>query len=876
MNTSSEAVTNAEIETERLRLEIESLRNERDLCSTRLQLTEKLLSHASEPVFALDFDGRILEANLAACSLLGYGRDELLKMRPWDFANRASWKGILELVGTLPLGAPVTVKRVYRRKHGEQKTVHARLSRENHAGRDLIVVSSRYVSERNGVLPHSDQSLGNFAESRLPSEASSLPTERAEAPRSETLSRSDEYLRLTIDTIPTFVWCNRPDGSIEFLNRRWFEYTGLSKEAVRDWSIAIHPDDLPRVLDVWQKLAAAGEPGELEARLRRFDGVYRWFLFRFEPFFDALGNVIKWYGTNTDIDDRKWAEGVLSAEKKILELITGENSLNTVLEALCGLVEEMYSDSLCSILFLDVDAERLRKGVAPHFPPGFIESIDGVKIGPRVGSCGTAAYGKETVIVSDINTDPLWAGYRDFALRNGLQAGWSTPIFSATGQVLGTFAVYYREPRSPAPQQRKMIEQFARIASIAIEHARAQQALHQNEEALLASEQLARGQVEALIYSLDVLATASEPEKFLDRMLSTICRQLSGQSAALWLYDEPAESMTLHLLADSRGTLDFQENHGLAVGPLSWGRDSGYQELLFAASPILCEDVANDPRLCGEMRDYLLMTGAKKFLAVPILAEGRVRGMVTVRHAARLPYRTEEVELAQALAHQVMLAIRLTEVGEQSRQAAVLAERNRMARDVHDTLAQGFTGVIVQLEAAEYAISEGDREEADRHLRQAGELARMSLSEARRSVHALRPQALEQVNFWQALKGMVKSTTVGTTLQTRFETKGDMPTLPAAWQENLLRIGQEALSNTLKYAHAKQFCAQFTSSAEEFCLELSDDGHGFRINERHDGVGLSGMRERVQEMGGELRVLSSPGNGTKIIVILPRDPEPAS
>jgi PAS domain S-box-containing protein len=875
MNTSSEAGTNAEIETERLRLEIESLRNERDLCSTRLQLTEKLLSHTSEPVFALDSDGRILEANPAACSLLGYGRDELLKMRPWDFATRASWKGILELVGTLPLGAPVTVKRVYLHKHGEQKTVHARLARENHAGKDLIVVSSRYVSERNGALPHSDQNLGNLAESRLPSDAGSRATEGSQAPRSETLSRSDEYLRLTIDTLPTFAWCNRPDGSIEFLNRRWFEYTGLSKEAVRDWSIAIHPDDLPRVLDVWQKLAASGEPGELEARLRRFDGLYRWFLFRLEPFFDELGNVIKWYGTNTDIDDRKWAEGVLSAEKKILELITRENSLSTILEALCGLVEEMYSDSLCAILFLDAAAERLRKGVAPHFPAGFIESIDGVEIGPRVGSCGTAAYRKETVVVSDINTDPLWVGYRDFALGFGLQAGWSTPIFSATGNVLGTFAVYYREPRSPAPQQRKMIEQFAHVASIAIEHARAQQALHQNEEALLASEQLARGQVEALIYSLDVLATASEPEKFLDRMLSTICRQLSGQTAALWLYNELTESMTLHLLADSRGTLDFQENHRLAVGPLSWGRDSGYQELLFAASPILCEDVANDPRLCGEMRDYLLMTGAKKLLAVPILAEGRVRGMVTVRHAARLPYRTEEVELAQALAHQVMLAIRLTEVGEQSRQAAVLAERNRMARDVHDTLAQGFTGVIVQLEAAEYAISEGDREDADQHLRQAGELARSSLSEARRSVHALRPQALEEVNFWEALKGIIKNTTVGTTLQTGFETKGDVPTLPLAWQENLLRIGQEALSNTLKYAHAKQFWAQFTSTAEELCLELSDDGYGFRINERHDGVGLSGMRERVQEMGGELRVLSSPGNGTKIIVILRRDPEPA-
>jgi signal transduction histidine kinase len=177
------------------------------------------------------------------------------------------------------------------------------------------------------------------------------------------------------------------------------------------------------------------------------------------------------------------------------------------------------------------------------------------------------------------------------------------------------------------------------------------------------------------------------------------------------------------------------------------------------------------------MRDYFLMTGVKKFLAVPIVAEGRVRGMITVRHEERPPYRAEEVELAQALAHQVMLAIRLTEVGEQSRQAAVLAERNRMARDVHDTLAQGFTGVIVQLEAAEYAISEGDRQDANRHLRQAGELARRSLSEARSSVHALRPQALEEANFWEALKGMAKSTSGGTTLWTKFEAKGKVPVI---------------------------------------------------------------------------------------------------
>jgi signal transduction histidine kinase len=136
-------------------------------------------------------------------------------------------------------------------------------------------------------------------------------------------------------------------------------------------------------------------------------------------------------------------------------------------------------------------------------------------------------------------------------------------------------------------------------------------------------------------------------------------------------------------------------------------------------------------------------------------------------------------------------------------------------------------------------------------------------------VHALRPQALEQDDFWQALKGIVKSTTVGTTLHTTFETQGKVPVLPPAWQENLLRIGQEALSNSLKYAHARNFRTRLISNSKELRLELRDDGNGFQIKERHDGVGLTGMRERAEEMGGELKIVSSRGKGTTVTAVLP-------
>ena len=107
------------------------------------------------------------------------------------------------------------------------------------------------------------------------------------------------------------------------------------------------------------------------------------------------------------------------------------------------------------------------------------------------------------------------------------------------------------------------------------------------------------------------------------------------------------------------------------------------------------------------------------------------------------------------------------------------------------------------------------------------------------------------------------------TLHTKFEAHGKLPELPRPWQENLLHIGQEALTNTLKYAHARNFETRLSYKAKELCLELRDDGDGFKVKEGHDGVGLTGMRERVEQMGGELKITSARGKGTKIAVVLP-------
>src|ERR1700719_4228385 len=130
-------------------------------------------------------------------------------------------------------------------------------------------------------------------------------------------------IRLVVDTIPTLAWSAAPDGSAEFFNQRWLDYTGLSAEQAlgSGWQVAIHPEDMPRILETFREALNSTKPFEVEGRFRRFDGEFRWFLFRASPLCDESGKAVKWYGTNTDIEDRKRAEDALRAHEQNLRLI---------------------------------------------------------------------------------------------------------------------------------------------------------------------------------------------------------------------------------------------------------------------------------------------------------------------------------------------------------------------------------------------------------------------------------------------------------------------------------------------------------------------------------------------------------------------------
>jgi signal transduction histidine kinase len=175
-------------------------------------------------------------------------------------------------------------------------------------------------------------------------------------------------------------------------------------------------------------------------------------------------------------------EAMLAAQSQVIEALSANLSLAEMLNRFARTIESQSSDMLCSILLLD--GNKLRHGAAPSLPDEYNQAIDGVTIGPEVGSCGTAAFTQQQVIVSNIETDPLWVNYREFALKHELRACWSTPII-IQGQLLGTFALYYRTPQQPNRQDLRLIEIWAQLVALGISRKRAEDALKEEKQDLV-------------------------------------------------------------------------------------------------------------------------------------------------------------------------------------------------------------------------------------------------------------------------------------------------------------------------------------------------------------------------------------------------------
>jgi PAS domain S-box-containing protein len=301
------------------------------------------------------------------------------------------------------------------------------------------------------------------------------------------LPAGDQHLRQIVDGIPALITVTNAAGELEFVNRQVQEYFGKTVEELKSWATgdAIHPDDLPRLVTAWRQAVETGHPFECEHRQRRADGVYRWFHGRALPMRDPAGQIRRWHIFQTDVDERKRAESLLAAEKRSLEMINGGASLDDILNDLCASIDVQASEAISTIMVMEPERQRLWPAAGPRVPRSWHPPAMGWPIGPCHGCCGTAAYRKERVIISDVATDPLWPDeLRELAIRNGIRAGWSEPILTNDGELLGTFALYSPKPRPPTPAEIEIITAAGHIALMAITRQRSREALRKSEDAL--------------------------------------------------------------------------------------------------------------------------------------------------------------------------------------------------------------------------------------------------------------------------------------------------------------------------------------------------------------------------------------------------------
>jgi PAS domain S-box-containing protein len=324
-------------------------------------------------------------------------------------------------------------------------------------------------------------------------------------------------LRTIIDTIPALAWSSAPDGSVDFVNRRWQDYTGQSKGQFQGtgWETAIHPEDLPGLLSKWEESRDC-VADMCEARLRRFDGVFRWFSLRRKPILNESGSVTRWFGTGIDIEPIRQGETLHAAEQRTLELIADGASLKDVLDQLCSSIDVQVASSVTTVLLRDPDRECLWHGGGLGVPHEWLSAIIPVPI-DEVGLCGRAAFLKERVVVPNVATEPNWPDqYRDLAIRNGIQGAWSEPIVTKDDEVLGTFALYSHKPRVPTEEDLALIQGAGHIARIAIERQRSQESLRAALEGIKNSEARLR-QVIDTIPTLAWCNLPDGPNEFLNK-----------------------------------------------------------------------------------------------------------------------------------------------------------------------------------------------------------------------------------------------------------------------------------------------------------------------------------------------------------------------
>jgi signal transduction histidine kinase len=491
---------------------------------------------------------------------------------------------------------------------------------------------------------------------------------------------------------------------------------------------------------------------------------------------------------------------------------------------------------------------------------------------------------QESLILDDASAQTLFS-QDPYVLQKRPRSVLCLPLIKRTDLIGALYLENNLAPRVFTPKRLALLQLLTSQATISLDHARLYAEAKRGEElqAAMARERetFAQQRVTQLVKtnaalrgSLDALASVPQLDEFIGQVMAAITGQLGAVSSNLWMFNLDDETFALELI--------YQDGRVRSLDEIEYPKHLRVLKLdeVTAWTPARLDqpitplrlDSSIAMRMPGGLRTYLIAQGVKSLLLIPLSSKERVTGMLSFRFKDDRQFQEEELEIARALGTQASLAIQLTQLARTARESAVLEERNRLAGEIHDSLAQSFAGISMQLSAAGRAMVRKSKD-AWGHVERANELARFGLSEARRSALSLRSNIIEESGLIEALRKLTERSNIPGLISCSFRaSRVDERALSPQVQQDLLRIGQEAISNALRHAQPSEIKVSLRGNQSNLVLRITDNGSGLArtrpLSERH-GFGFANMRARAKNLGATLDVESKPGHGTSVIVRLP-------